>query len=115
MSDALSHISIQQGRETMFSHFDTGGEMWTGSGPRSVSRTIVFDEPFAATPMVTVSSGMWDVGSYANLRAEIEAESVTERGCTLVFRTWGDTQIARIRADWMAIGAAVDPSVWSVD
>jgi hypothetical protein len=32
----------------------------------------------------------------------------------LVFRTWADTRVARIRADWTAIGAVRDEEDWDV-
>ncbi|WP_254695985.1 H-type lectin domain-containing protein [Palleronia sp. THAF1] len=115
MSESLSYISIDQGREQLFSHFDTDGEMWTGSGPRQVSTRITFNNAFAGPPAVNVSISMWDVGRSANLRAEILAQNISSDGFDMVFRTWGDSQIARIGADWIAIGAAVDPTLWQVD
>jgi hypothetical protein len=39
---------------------------------------------------------------------------VTTEGFEIVFRTWGDTRIARIRADWMAIGAVRDEDEWDL-
>ena len=41
-------------------------------------------------------------------RADLTAENVSEKGFHLVFRTWGDTRVARVRADWLAIGAVRD-------
>ncbi len=52
-----------------------------------------------------VSISMWDLDQKTNSRADITAEKITRTGFHLVFRTWGDTRVARIRADWMAIGA----------
>jgi len=39
---------------------------------------------------------------------------VTATGFEIVFRTWADTRIARIRADWIAIGPARDEEDWDV-
>ncbi len=35
-------------------------------------------------------------------------------GSEIVFRTWSDTRIARIRADWMAIGSTRGEDEWDV-
>ena len=48
------------------------------------------------------------------LRADLTVEHVTVSGFDLVFRTWGDTRIARLRVDWMAIGAMRDDDDWDV-
>ncbi len=79
--------------------------MWSGEGPRAVRQTVSFPEPFVAPPAVHVSVGMWDIAGDANQRADICAEQVTARGFDIVFRTWDDTRVARIRASWLAIGA----------
>jgi hypothetical protein len=33
----------------------------------------------------------------------------------IVFRTWGDTRVARVRADWLAIGEVRGEDDWQVD
>ena len=79
--------------------------MWTGDGPRVASHTVRFAERFIDPPAVHVSINMWDIGTGHNARADITAEDVTIEGFRIVFRTWGDTKVARVRAEWMAIGA----------
>jgi hypothetical protein len=32
----------------------------------------------------------------------------------IVFRTWGDTRVARVRADWLAIGALPHEDDWEI-
>lgn len=98
----------------MFSDFADDGPMWTGSGPRESRQSVTFAEPFAAAPAVMVTISMWDADRRTNLRADIAAENVTEAGFDLVFRTWNDTRIARIRADWTAIGALRDDELWDL-
>ena len=39
---------------------------------------------------------------------------MTPDGFALVFRTWGDTRVARVRATWMAIGPVRDDDTWDV-
>lgn len=88
----------------MFSSFEDDGPMWSGEGARVVRRRVIFDEPFLSLPVVQVSVGMWDIDGAANQRADISADKVTMEGFDMVFRTWGDTRIARIRGEWLAIG-----------
>lgn len=107
-------IGVQQGSRILFADFVDGGAMWTGSGPREVRRAQAFDEPFLKPPAVTVSVSMWDIDHAANSRIDISAENVTATGFEIVFRTWSDSRIARIRADWMAIGAIRDDEAWEV-
>ncbi|MDO5606568.1 MAG: H-type lectin domain-containing protein [Paracoccus sp. (in: a-proteobacteria)] len=107
-------VGVQQGSEILFSDFENGGEMWTGSGRREYRRDLRFGRPFRALPAVHVGLGMWDISNAANLRADICAEDITREGFTLVFRTWGDTRVARIRADWLAIGAADHEDDWDI-
>ena len=57
---------------------------------------------------------MWDTDNKHNARADISAEKITETGFHLVFRTWGDTRVARVRADWMAIGAVTSEDNWEL-
>lgn len=88
--------------------------MWTGSGPREVRQTQSFKEAFVEPPVVTVGISMWDMDHKTNSRVDILAENVTATGFEIVFRTWGDTRVARVRADWMALGAVKDDDNWDV-
>jgi hypothetical protein len=107
-------IGIEQGARILFSDFAHDGAMWTGSGPREVRLQQQFKDPFLASPVVTVGISMWDIDHKTNSRVDISAENVTAGGFEIVFRTWGDTRVARIRADWMAIGQMQDEDVWDV-
>lgn len=107
-------IGFEQGSRILFSDFAHDGAMWTGSGPREVRQQETFSEIFAEPPAVTVGISMWDMDHKANSRVDISAENVTAKGFEIVFRTWADTRIARIRADWMAIGKARDDDDWDV-
>lgn len=99
----------------LFSDFADGGVMWTGSGNRETRHIVTFSEPFLAQPSVHVSVSMWDTDHQTNARGELTAEAITETGFHLVFKTWGDTRVARMRADWMAIGALRDDDSWDID
>ena len=111
---ASGTVGIEQGNRVLFSDFADGGVMWTGQGDRESRHVIAFKEAFTEPPMVMVAISMWDTDHKHNARAEIAAEEVTETGFHLVFRTWGDTRVARVRADWMALGPLRGEDDWDV-
>ncbi len=57
---------------------------------------------------------MWDMDCATNPRMDISAEGATAEGFFLVFRTWGDTRVARVRADWIAIGEVRHDEDWDL-
>lgn len=112
---ACHMIGIDQGEVVLFSDFEHNGLMWTGEGARQARARVQFSEPFLSAPAVRVGLTMWDMSNSANARADISAEDVTEAGFTMLFRTWGDTKVARVRVNWQAIGPLPDADVWDVD
>lgn len=108
-------LGISQGNKVLFSDFADGGVMWTGQGDRESRHRIAFKEPFRDAPSVLVGVSMWDIDHKNTSRGDITAENITRNGFDLVFRTWGDTRVARIRASWTAIGALFDDDDWDVD
>lgn len=108
-------IGVDQGSVVLFSDFKDGGVMWTGEGPREMRRAVSFSQSYLTAPAVQVALSMWDLDQATNARVDLATEGVTETGFTLVFRTWGDTRIARARADWMAIGELECEDNWQVD
>ena len=107
-------VGIDQGDVVLFSDFQDDGEMWAGEGPRQLRTHVAFAEPFRAPPAVHVSLSMWDISSEANNRADVKAEDVEAAGFAIVFRTWGDTRVARVRVGWMAIGELRHPDDWDL-
>ncbi len=107
-------IAIAQGNDVLFEDFEDGGEMWTGTGHRESTKWVAFKESFQDIPMVHCSLTLWDVDSATNVRADIEAENIGTDGFELVFRTWGDTKVARVRIGWMAIGTVKDEDEWEL-
>jgi hypothetical protein len=108
-------VGIEQGSRVLFSDFADDGVMWTGNGPRESRHIVTFKEKFKENPTVSVSISMWDMDHKTNSRADITAENVTAKGFHLVFRTWGDSRVARIRADWLVIGAVNSDDDWEID
>jgi len=89
--------------------------MWVGQGPREISTTVLFKGVFLRRPTVSVGIDMWDMDQETNMRADISAAKVTREGFQIVFKTWGDTRIARVRANWLAIGEIKSDDDWDVD
>ena len=115
MKRLTSHtIGVDSGEVELFSDYEDGGEMWTGRGQRERRRRINFSEPYRTVPTVQVTLSLWDVDASTVMRADVQAESVTEKGFDVVFRTWGDTRVARVRLHWMAIGAMPSEDEWDV-
>ncbi|WIY23399.1 H-type lectin domain-containing protein [Parasedimentitalea psychrophila] len=106
---------IAQGDEMVFAEFETGGTMWTGSGERERRKAVRFDEGFASSPAVQLSMSLWDMDTSAAIRAELVAENVTTAGFDIVFRTWADSRVARVRVSWMAIGELAFEDDWDVE
>jgi|TARA_B110000908_G_C10205573_1_gene427545 hypothetical protein len=104
-------VGIDSGDEVLFKD---GGEMWTGRGQRERRRRIKFSEKYLNVPNVQLSISLWDMDAGSVLRADVTAEAVTEKGFDMVFRTWGDTKVARIRISWTAMGELEDADAWDV-
>jgi hypothetical protein len=109
-----ARVGLDQGSHTLFSDFEQDGPMWTGSGPREARVAVAFSERFRNLPVVQVAMSMWDTDGETNQRADLRAEAITETGFEIVFRTWGDSRVARIRADWIAIGEVAGEDDWDV-
>ncbi|KAJ55127.1 ATP synthase [Actibacterium mucosum KCTC 23349] len=108
------NIGVDQGETHLFSDYEDGGAMWTGSGPREVRKRVTFSASYRTPPSVSVALSMWDMDQKTNARAEIQAEKVSTTGFEIVFKTWADTRIARVRASWMAIGELPFDDDWEL-
>lgn len=107
-------IGVDQGEQVLFSDFNDGGEMWTGQGPRERRSKITFSQGYRAAPAVQVSISLWDVDGATVVRSDVQAEAITAEGFDIVFRTWGDTRVARVRVSWIAIGELTDADEWQL-
>lgn len=108
-------IGVDQGDVALFSDFENGGEMWTGSGPRERRAHVRFSARYRAAPAVHLSIALLDADTNAAVRAELVAEDVTPEGFDIVCRTWMDTRIARMRVAWMSIGGLPFEDDWDID
>jgi hypothetical protein len=64
--------------------------------------------------MVTVGISTWDTGGDTNQRADLRAAAVPAARFERVVRPWGDSRVARIRADWMALGELPAGDDWQL-
>lgn len=109
-----SAVGILQGSRLLFSDFIDDGSMWAGQGDRESRFSVRFSESFQEVPAVIVHIGLCDMDHHHNMRVDLTADKITPDGFDIVFRTWGDTRIARIRADWMAIGPTTATDNWQL-
>lgn len=110
-----SHLlGVEQGSTVLFSDFEDGGPMWSETGPRECVVPIRFREGFREPPVVQVALSMWDLDQKTNARADISAEHISPVGFDIVFRTWGDTRVARVRASWTAFGEVPHGDEWEL-
>jgi hypothetical protein len=108
-------VGVDQGSVVLFSDFEDGGEMWTGRGAREALTTILYNGVFLNPPTVSVNISMWDMDQETNIRADVSTAQITREGFQIIFKTWGDTRIARVRATWTAIGEVKSEEDWDVD
>lgn len=110
MKKLRSHwVGVDDGHFTLFSDFDNGGDMWTSDGPRQATQYIAFSEEFQTPPSVHLTISLWDVHEGHNIRMDFRPIDITTKGFTAVFKTWGDTKIARLHMSWQAIGEVSAP------
>lgn len=107
-------IGIDHGDVVLFSDFEDDGQMWRGVGPRLSRAPVTFAQPYKGIPHVHVSISMWDIANTTNIRADVKAESITNEGFQIVFRTWADTQVARVRVAWTAFGELPYDEGWEL-
>lgn len=115
MRKILSHMmGVEQGSKVLFSDFEDGGPMWSETGPRECVVPVRFKDVFREAPVVQVALAMWDMDQKTNARADISAENISPSGFDIVFRTWGDTRVARVRASWTAFGELPYGEEWDL-
>ena len=107
-------VGVDSGDVVLFSDYEDGGDMWTGRGQRERRRRIKFSEKYKSEPTVQLSLSLWDVDASTTMRVDLQAEAITKSGFDMVFRTWGDTHIARVRIAWTSIGEMSELDDWDV-
>ena len=75
----------------------------TSSGDRKIRKEISYKK-FSKSPTVVLGVVGLDVDKRFNTRYKIWVENVTDNGCDVIFRTWADTDIYLLEAQWIAYG-----------
>lgn len=115
MKRIASHlIGVDQGDLVLFSDFENDGEMWTGSGERERLIAVTFSQRYSKPPAVHCSMSLLDLETGPSVRADVAPRDITEAGFNILFRTWGDSRVARIRVAWMSIGELPDSDAWEL-
>lgn len=115
MKRIASHlIGVDQGELVLFSDYEDDGEMWTGSGERERIVPVRFSDKYRKPPSVHVSMSLLDIATGPSIRADVGTRDITEKGFDIVFRTWEDSRVARIRVAWMAVGELRDDEEWDL-
>lgn len=115
MKRVASHlIGVDQGDLLLFSDYEDGGEMWTGSGERERVIAVAFSQAYRKLPAVHCAMSLLDMATGPSIRADVAARDITTTGFNIVFRTWEDSRVARIRVAWMAIGELHDDEEWQL-
>lgn len=107
-------IGVDNGDVVVFSDFDSDGPMWAGQGPRIVRHAVTFGATYRTPPSVNVWVTMLDASDKTFTRVDVQAEEIAEKGFEIVFRTWGDTKIARARVGWQSIGELFHDDDWDL-
>lgn len=94
-------VSDAQAEESGLARPDNGScEIRRGlSGER-----VDFKEPFASTPEVLVSLTQIDQETGGNAILRIEVTAIDAGGFNYDLHTWCNTRVARVRAEWIAVG-----------
>lgn len=88
--------------------------MWRGTGQRHVRTSVKFATAYKSPPHVQVAMSMWDISNKTNNRVDLQAENITVTGFEIVFRTWNDTQVARVRVGWTSFGELPHDDDWDL-
>lgn len=91
------HLAIQAG-EASVDGLDPGGSDLFKAQP------VTFSSAFAAPPTVFVAVRVLDADHNRNLRFDVFANNVSQTGFNLTFKSWADTRIYGLIADWLAFG-----------
>lgn len=107
-------VGIDHGEVVLFSDFEDDGEMWRGTGARQARTKVNFAKPYKTPPHVQVAMSMWDISNKTNNRIDLQADNITTTGFEIVFRTWNDTQVARVRVSWTSFGELPNDDDWEL-
>lgn len=81
---------------------DSGYNLDTNTGERSMTIEVDFKNPFDVKPKVMLSVTQIDADKSFNSRYNVEVLSVSRDGFTVKIRTWADSKVYSISGYWLA-------------
>jgi len=81
---------------------DSGYNLDTNTGERSMTVEVNFNKPYDVKPKVMISVTEIDADKGFNTRYNVEVLSVSRDGFTVKIRTWSDSKVYSISGYWLA-------------
>ena len=81
---------------------DSGYNLDTNTGERSMTIEVDFKNPYDVKPKVMISVTQIDADKSFNSRYNVEVLSVSRDGFTVKIRTWADSKVYSISGYWLA-------------
>ncbi len=86
---------------------DVNSDGWTlakGTGARTSTIFIAFDDPFDSTPNVVLNLTGYELlpGKDGAIRVSVKTDKITKAGFMIKVHTWGDSQVTAVSGTWMA-------------
>lgn len=81
---------------------DSGYNLDTNTGERSMTVEVNFNKPYDVKPKVMISVTEIDADKGFNPRYNVEVLSVSRDGFTVKIRTWSDSKVYSISGYWLA-------------
>jgi hypothetical protein len=102
---SASALKIQSGTVMNGSYQDAAWKLHQEPiGERLFTRPVQFESKFAKPPKVFLEISGLDVNETKNTRVTVTAKNITESGFDLEYKTWFDTILYTVWANWMAFG-----------
>ncbi len=102
---SASALKIQSGTTYNGSYQDADWKLHQETiGERLFTRPVQFESKFAKPPKVFLEISGLDVNETKNTRVTVTAKNITESGFDLEYKTWFDTILYTVWANWMAFG-----------
>eukprot|EP01132_Coremiostelium_polycephalum_P011543 gene11543-14138_t len=99
----LSPLSSNQNGITGQPANDPNNPLATGTGPRVSYKTVTFPVPFKTVPKVSIALSQVEAYDISEIESySVEAINVSTTGFVAAFRTWGNTKVYSVYANWLA-------------
>lgn len=98
-------MKLQSGTVVNGSYQDATWKLHQGPvAERVFTRTVTFESKFAKPPKVVIGLSGLDGDGTKNNRVQVTAKDITESGFVVEYKTWFDTVLYTVWANWLAYG-----------